>query len=70
MSRINAQGQQQGIERHLHHPCGGESIARLSMGHAYHVNALRQALKQGTSGVAHAFLLAYRVLADPFAAFC
>src|SRR6478672_1919481 len=56
MMWIDAQGQQQGIERYLHHPGGGESIAHLPVGHAHHVNALRQALKQGRDGTAHASL--------------
>ena len=34
----------------LHHPGGGESIAYRSVGHAHHVDALRQALKQGLRG--------------------
>ena len=45
--RIDAQGQQQGIEGHLHHPGGGESIAHLPVSHANYINALRQPLKQG-----------------------
>src|SRR5680860_857934 len=55
MVRIDAQGQQQGIERHLHYPGGGEGIAYLPMGHAHHVNALFQRLTQGVYvvGVAH-----------------
>ena len=56
MVRIDAQGQQQGIERHLHNPGGGESIAHRPVGHAHHVNALRQALKQGRDRTAHAYL--------------
>jgi len=48
--------QQQGIERHLHHPGGGESIAHLGVGHAHDVNALRQALKQGCDGITHVCL--------------
>jgi hypothetical protein len=56
MMRIDAQGQEQGIKRHLHYPSGGESIAFLSIGHAHDVNALRQLLKQGSYGIAHLFL--------------
>ena len=37
---IDAQGQQQGIEGHLHHPGSGESIAHLPVSHAHHVKAL------------------------------
>jgi hypothetical protein len=54
--RIDAQGQEQGIERHLHHPGGAERIAHLPVGRAHHVNALCQALKQGRDGTAHASL--------------
>src|SRR6478735_3771829 len=53
MARIDAQGQQQWIERHLHHPSGGEGITPVLVGHAYQVNALRQALKQGRDRTAH-----------------
>src|SRR6476620_5113575 len=56
MGRIDTQGKQQGIERHLHHPGGGESIAHLPVSHAHHVNALRQPLKQGCDGATHASL--------------
>jgi hypothetical protein len=54
MVRIDAQSQPQGIEGHLHNPGGGESIAKLAVGHAHDINALRQALKQGRDGIAHA----------------
>src|SRR5262245_38609564 len=56
MVRIDAQGQQQGIEGNLHNPGCGESIARLSVGNAYDVNALGQAFAQGRDGTAHVFL--------------
>jgi hypothetical protein len=56
MARIDAQGQQQRIERHLHHPSGGKSITGLPVAHAHNVNALREALKQGRDGIAHALL--------------
>jgi hypothetical protein len=39
MVRIDAQGQPQWIEGHLHDPSGGESIAKLAVGHAHHINA-------------------------------
>src|SRR5262245_38894863 len=55
--RIDTQCQQQGIERHLHYPGRGEGIAHFSVGHAYHVDALRQALKNGRDRTAHASLL-------------
>ena len=45
-----------GFEGYLHHPGGGESITYRSVGHAHHVDALRQALKQGRDGTAHAYL--------------
>src|SRR6476619_194400 len=53
MMWIDAQGQQQGIEGHLHHPGGGESIAHLPVSHANYINALRQPLKQGCDGATH-----------------
>jgi hypothetical protein len=53
MARIDAQGQQQGIERDLHHPGGGKSISRVPLGHAHNVNALREALEQGRNGTTH-----------------
>jgi hypothetical protein len=53
MVRVDAQGQQQGIVRNLHDPRGGESIVHLSVGYTHHLNALRQALKQGRDGSAH-----------------
>jgi hypothetical protein len=56
MVGVNAQSQQQGLERDLHNPSGGESIAHLSVGHAYHVNTLRNTLEQGREGDAHVFL--------------
>jgi hypothetical protein len=51
--RIDAQNEQDGIERNLHHPGGGECIARLTLGYADDVDALRQALEQGGDGTAH-----------------
>ena len=33
---------EQWIERHLHHPSGGEGITPVPVGHAYQVNALRE----------------------------
>ena len=41
---------QKGLERDQHNPSGGESIAHLSVGHTYHVNTLRNTLKQGREG--------------------
>src|ERR1019366_4974983 len=53
MVRIDAQGQQQGIVRDLHHEGRGESIAQIPMSDAHHINARRQALKQTYNRIAH-----------------
>jgi len=61
MLRIDAQSEQQGIERDLHNPGGSESIALFSVGHAHNVNALRQTLEQGRDATAHISRLTLRL---------
>jgi 4a-hydroxytetrahydrobiopterin dehydratase len=53
-----------GVEGYLHHPGGSESIAYRSVGHAHHVDALRQALKQGWDGTAHVDLFGSDMCVD------
>jgi hypothetical protein len=65
MLRVDAQSQQQGIERDLHDPGSGESITHLFMGHADYVNALRQTLEQGREGFAHISPLSSGDLQEP-----
>jgi hypothetical protein len=45
-----------GLNDTLHDPGGSEGIAQLSRGHAHHIDALRQPLKQRSYGIAHLLL--------------
>ncbi len=46
LTGADAESEQQRIEGRLHHPCCREGVARVSRGHADHIDALRQAPEQ------------------------